>query len=247
MKKIILSSIVFTALFTGCGGDDSSCCDADAVASNNIGTSSKKRAPIAKITTLADNTTISVGQSVAADGTSSSDKDGTVTGYKWEVDGVANSTNSKPTFTFTDAGTHKVCLTVTDNDNLASQNVECRTINVTAPVTVQTPVVPTAVISLTDSDAPLKHYTEHTFSCADSHDNDTLGTGDEIVSCQWDIQSYKIDNGTEVPYRNCSTEAMDGKPVFICGNVVRIVAKLTVTDNDGQTATTTKEYKNFTN
>ncbi len=240
MKKIVLSSIVLAAIFTGCGSS-SSCCDADANQNQTLG---NKIPPVATITGLADNTTISVGQSISANGTSSSDRDGSVTAYSWAVDGATTSSQSNPTFTFDTAGTHEICLTVTDNDNLNSANTECRTINVQAPQTA-TPIAPTAVITLTDSDAPLVFYSEHTFSCADSHDNDTLGTGAEIVACNWEIQSYKIENGVEVPYRNCSAEAMDGKAVQICGSVVRIVAKLTVTDNDAQTASTTKEYTQF--
>jgi len=241
MKKIVLSSIVLAAIFTGCGSS-SSCCDADASKENNKELSTNIP-PVATITGLADNTRISTGQSITVNGTSSSDRDGSVTAYNWSVDGVATSTATNPTFTFDSAGEHKICLTVTDNDNLNSANVECRTVIVDAPA--NTPVTPTAVITLTDSDAPLALYSEHTFSCADSHDNDTLGTGAEIVACDWDIRSYRILDGVEVAYRNCTHEAMEGNPVQICGLVSRIVATLTVTDNDGQTASTTTEYTEF--
>jgi len=239
MNKILLSSIVLAGLFTGCG-DGGSCCDADA--SQNLD-GLGNRAPVATITGLADNTRISTGQSISVNGTSSSDQDGSVTAYNWSVDGVSTSTETNPTFTFNDAGAHEICLTVTDNDNLNSANVACRTVNVDAPA--NTPVVPTAVITLTDSDAPLVLFSQHTFSCADSHDNDTLGTGAEIVSCDWNIQSYRVINGQEVSYRNCTVETMEGRPVQICGDVTRIVATLTVTDNDGQTASTSTEYTEF--
>ncbi len=242
MKNVLLGSIVLAAIFTGCGSS-SSCCNAD---SNNNQTLGNKIPPVAAITGLANSTTISVGQSLSANGTSSSDRDGSVITYSWAVDGVATSTSTNPTFTFNSAGTHEVCLTVTDNDNLNSANTECRTVIVEAPADTVTPIAPTAVITLTDSDGPLVLYSQHTFSCTDSHDNDTLGTGDEIVSCDWNIQSYRIVNGVEVPYRNCTPETMIGNPVEICGSVSRIVATLTVTDNDGQTASTSTEYTEFT-
>ena len=83
----------------------------------------------------------------------------------------------------------------------------------------------------------------HTFSCANSHDNDTLGTGEDIRSCEWDIQSYAIDdNGNTVPYRNCGADAMGGQQIHICPRATKIIAKLKVTDNDGQVHSTTKEY-----
>ena len=107
-------------------------------------------------------------------------------------------------------------------------------------------VAPTAIITLTDSAGRLKVHTNHTFSCADSHDNDTLGSGKEIVSCEWSIQSYKQDaNGDLVPYRNCTDDVMNDKPIFICDKVVKIVATLKVTDNDGETDVTTTEYLDF--
>ena len=242
MKKVIFSSIVLAAVFTGCGGDGS-CCDAGAV--NNIEKKSVGVAPVATITNLTDGTTITAGQNLSVDGSTSADRDGTVTGYTWKVDGVSVSTEVNPTISITTLGTHEVCLTVVDNDNLNSINEECRTVTVTGLTTLSTPVAPTAVIDLSDSNGPLLAKSQHTFSCANSHDNDTVGTGAEIVACQWDIQSYKIVNGQEVPYRSCSDDVMAGKHIFICPSATRIVAKLTVTDNDGQTHSTTKEYTEF--
>ncbi len=165
MKKIVLSSIVLAALFTGCG-DSSSCCDSNLVMSETIENKEFIDNSVEPIVELAND----------------------------RVDTVA----------------------------------------------------PTAVITLTDSEAPLKYYSEHTFSCADSYENDTVGTGAEIVACNWDIQSYKLEDGIEIPYRNCTADVMDDKAVQICSSVIRIVATLTVTDNDGETDTTTTEYTDFT-
>ena len=109
-----------------------------------------------------------------------------------------------------------------------------------------TTLAPTARITLSDSEGSLKVHTNHTFSCADSSDNDTIGSGDEIRSCEWSIQSYRLDtDGNLVPYRDCTKEVMDSKPIYICDKVVKIVATLKVTDNDGETDITTTEYTDF--
>lgn len=236
MKKVLFGSAIMAAFFAGCGGD-SNCCSVD----ESLSPTADNTPPVAVITGLEDGTTVEVGQSVSANGGTSTDRDGTVTSYTWTVNGTATSTDTNPTFTFDTAGDHEVCLTVTDNDNLNSANVECRTVTVTS--VAPSPTLPTAIITLTDSDAPLQVFTNHTFSCADSHDNDTLGTGAEIVRCDWDIQSYLADGVT--PYRDCSAENTVSYEVTICTQVGKIVAKLTVTDNDGQQASTTTEYTEF--
>ena len=237
-----MSSMVLAAVFVGCGGD-SACCDGVGGSVEVIKDFGNK-APIATITNLADNTTIQEGQNLALNGSSSSDDDGTVVAYEWKVDGIVVSTEANPVLTNLSVGTHQVCLTVTDNNNLSSANTECRTVIVTA-TTTNTPVTPTAVIDLSDSTPPLITHTSHTFNCNNSYDNDTLGTGAEIVACQWDIQSYRMYDGIERPFRDSHINTMNGKTIFICNNITRIVATLTVTDNDGQTHSTTTEYSEF--
>jgi PKD repeat protein len=234
MKKVLLSSMVLAAVLSGCGGD-SSCCDEPPV-NKAIGVP-----PVAKITGVANPTEISLGQSITANGIASSDRDGNVASYKWTLDGSEVATEQSPTFTFNTPGDHELCLTVTDNDKQDSVNMECRTIKVTGKNSV-TPVTPTAVIDLSN-EGDMSDGSLHTFSCANSHDNDTLGTGEDIRSCEWDIQSYAIDsNGNTVPYRNCSADAMGGQQIHICPKATKIIAKLKVTDNDGQVHSTTKEY-----
>ena len=237
MKKVLLSSMVIAAVLSGCGGD-SSCCDEPLVV-KAIGTP-----PVATITGVANPTTISLGQSITAEGIASSDRDpgGSIASYQWSLDGSNVATEQSPTFTFNTPGDHELCLTVTDNDNQKSVNMECRTITVLGKNSV-TPVNPTAVIDLSNAD-DMSDGSLHTFSCLNSHDNDTLGTGEEIRSCEWNIQSYAIDeNGNTVPYRNCTADAMDGNQIHICPKATKIIAKLKVTDNDGQVHSTTKEYK----
>jgi len=236
MKKsaITLSLSVLVSLFVGCGGD-SSCCKEPPVV-NAVGIP-----PVASIDGISNPETVQLGQSLAVNGVGSSDRDGTVATYKWSLDGKEVSKEVTPTFTFNEAGDHEICLTVIDNDGNPSANTECRTVKVLG-LNDNTPLTPSAVIDLSN-ESDLSAWSLHTFSCANSHDNDNLGSGDEIVSCKWDIQSYAIDdNGNEVPYRNCTADAMSGHQVHICPNASKIVAKLTVIDNDGQRASTTKVY-----
>jgi len=235
MKKLILSSVLAgLVLFSGCGGN-SSCCKAD------LGTKAQAIPPVAAITGIDNPTVIALGQSIEANGIASSDRDGNVASYEWMVDGKKVSSTKSSTFTFNDTGDHELCLKVYDNENNPSVNVECRTIKVLGKNT-NTPVTPTAVITLTDEN-DLSPWSLHKFLCNESHDNDTLGTNPEIVSCQWDIQSYTINsNGNEIPYRSCTADVMSGKKVHICPQASKIVAKLTVTDNDGQRNSTTKVY-----
>ena len=239
---MILGSIVLAAVFTACGDGDSCCSGTTDINPTLVGEKSVGTPPVAAITNLTNNTAITVGQSLTVNGSTSSDRDGTVQAYAWKLDGTSYSTEANPTFTFNTPGSHEVCLTVTDNDGLHSANTECRTVIVNG--NEGQAVIPTAVIDYTG--ATLSQIgSDQTFSCANSHDNDTLGTGSEIVSCSWDIQSYKLINGTETPYRNCSAANVNSHQVRICDEVVRIKATLVVTDNDGQTHSTTTEYTQF--
>jgi len=255
MKKTIFSSIVLAMIFAGCGGD-SGCCDASkslgagAEQNPNLDNKStgKSVAPVAAFTHLNDHDTFTVGQSVPLDASTSTDADGSITSYNWTIDGKPFSTEAKPKFTFEKSGSHEICLTVTDDSNMST--TKCKTVNVKEAVaenaTEPTPQIPSAEITLSDSDEPLKLYSYHTFSCLESYDNDDIGDIDEIKRCDWEINSYRTIDGKEVPFRHCSAENTKEHEVQICTHVEKIVAKLTVTDNEGQTHTTTKIYTDFT-
>ncbi len=247
MNKFVLGSLVLaTSIFVGCGGGSTSCCDTP-----NSLVESGMTPPVAKITGLND-TTISIGQKLTGEALASYDRDedGKVVGYKWSVNGKEVSTNRSTSFTFNVSGTHKVCLTVTDNDGLDSVNEECKVVTVLGKVSTRA-VAPTAVINLSglNLDGTLTpcsvDHIKHSYDCNQSHDNDTLGTGKEIQSCMWDVKSYKLDsNGNEVLYRDCTKIVKDdaNHEFCVCDAATKIVANLTVVDNDGQTATTTKTY-----
>ncbi|WP_217354720.1 PKD domain-containing protein, partial [Ruegeria atlantica] len=128
--------------------------------------------------------TVASGAVVTLDGTGSSDSDGTITGYRWELvdsgGGILNvfeATSAQPTFTadplraFDSPVTYEFSLVVTDNDGAES---EADTVRVTvtppenaAPVSdagVDQTVVSGAVVTLdgtgsTDSDGTITDYT----------------------------------------------------------------------------------------
>ncbi|MBE0643468.1 MAG: PKD domain-containing protein [Bacteroidetes bacterium] len=67
---------------------------------------------------------------VSFDGSSSSDPDGSITGYAWDFgDGSGTSTLESPSYTYSSAGTYSAQLTVTDNDNATTTD------NITISVT----------------------------------------------------------------------------------------------------------------
>ena len=81
------------------------------------------------------------------DGTGSSDTDGTVASYSWNFgDNTAAGTGSKPSHTYTAAGTYTVTLTVTD-DAGATDTVS-HDVTVTAPPNVK----PTAAFTSSNTD-----------------------------------------------------------------------------------------------
>jgi hypothetical protein len=282
MKTILMSSLTLATLLVGCGGDKA-CCNTSKALSHNQGTDEQKgnsinEPPIAAITGLGAKSTIPSDKDFRLDGASSSDSDGSIVSYDWSVDGKPYSKESNPSFNLP-SGSHEICLSVTDNNGLSTQ--ECKTVDAIAthgtpqntegseetsqenndtategdstqgePSTgtegdtaqgAQTKV-PVAVITLSDSDKMMPLYSNHTFSCDESYDEDDIGKTPEIASCDWDIKSYQVKDGIEVPLKNCSVSNQTKKEIKLCDHVVKIVAKLTVTDNDGQKNTTIKTY-----
>ncbi|ARC57720.1 Protease 1 [Frondihabitans sp. 762G35] len=81
--------------------------------------------PVASFTTAASNLAIT------ADGTGSTDADGTVASYAWTFGDGATATGATTSHTYTAAGTYTVTLTVTDNGG--ATNKATQTVTVTAP------------------------------------------------------------------------------------------------------------------
>lgn len=94
--------------------------------------------PVAKILGMPSDGVLDQ-MSIDVQGNSSTDSDGNVVSYLWKIDGNPVSQEPNPTLTFDTAGSHEVCLTVTDNDG--KSDTTCKT------VTVPEPQGPTAVIT----------------------------------------------------------------------------------------------------
>jgi hypothetical protein len=139
MVKYSLVLLAAVAVFSGCGEDE--CCYSGI-------------APTAVIAE-ADNRTVVAGVPMAFTGAGSLDSDGSVQGYSWTVDGaeVAQGSGGVQALnhTFATAGNHEVCLIVTDNDDLNSNNKECRTVVVTAAPTNTPPVASFTLPATCDS------------------------------------------------------------------------------------------------
>ena len=112
---------------------------------------------------------------VQFDGTGSSDSDGTIISYKWDMGDGGTSTDPQVTYTYSSAGTFSATLTITDNGGLID--------TVSTPVIVGKPpggisIPPIAVISASASSG----YAPLTVSFDAGKSNDPDG---EISSYTW--------------------------------------------------------------
>ena len=90
-----------------------------------------------------DPATPNVNEAVVFDASDSSDPDGNIVEYTWEIDGENVSSAESPSYTFTEAGDHEVRLYVTDDDGVTATTT--RTVTVNAPPTVSVPEVDATV------------------------------------------------------------------------------------------------------
>lgn len=113
---------------------------------------------------------------VQFDGTGSSDSDGSIVSYSWDLGDGNTSTGAQITHTYTVSGTYHPTLTVTDNDGLIN--------SISTPVIVTPPsgtnLPPTGVISASSNNkpAPLK------ITFDGSHSNDPDGS---IIEYLWNF------------------------------------------------------------
>lgn len=98
---------------------------------NGVAPEPVNQAPVAAFTATADELT------VAVDGTSSTDADGTIAGYAWDFGDGATGTGATATHPYTAAGDYTVTLTVTDDDGATAAATQ--TVTVTAPIVVPEP------------------------------------------------------------------------------------------------------------
>jgi PKD repeat protein len=148
---------------------------------------------------------------VAFSSAGSVDNDGTIASYHWDFgDGSPVSTTANPSHTYTTQGTYAATLTVTDNEG--ATDVKSVSVNVGPPN-----VAPVALASGTPTSgrAPLVV----AFDSATSSDSD--GT---IVSRSWDFGDGSPLDSSTAPSHTYGAGTW--------------TATLTVTDNDGASATT---------
>jgi len=85
-----------------------------------------------------------VNEAVTLDGTESTDPDGAIAEFTWEIDGETVSSAGAFSYTFTEPGDHEVVLTVTDDDGATS--TETRTVTVNEQPTVSIVAGDTATV-----------------------------------------------------------------------------------------------------
>jgi PKD repeat protein len=173
------------------------------------------RAPVSSFT--ATPSSVNKGQLVSFNGSGSTDQDGTIAKYEWDLDGNGTfETNTGTTATtsrsYTGAGAFETKLRVTDDKGATS--VSSKTVTVTL-------VPPTA--SFTATPNPVNTGAGVSFNGSGSTDAD--GT---IAKYEWDLDG----NGTFET--NTGTTATTSRTYATAATVA---VKLRVTDNDGQTAT----------
>jgi YD repeat-containing protein len=180
--------------------------------------SGTNRRPVARFTVTP--TTARAGQTVTFDGSTSSDPDGSIARYEWDLDGNGSyetDTGSNPVATrsYSSDGSVDVKLRVYDNQNGTDTEVHTVTIGNDPPTA-----------SFTATPNPVVTGNQVSFNASASSDPD--GT---ITKYEWDLDgdgSYETDTGTAKTTTRTYTTAGD------------VTVKLRVTDEGGLTATDTK-------
>ncbi len=156
-----------------------------------------------------------ISEWVRFDGTSSTDSDGTISSYQWSFgDGSAPVSGPVVYHQFASAGSYSVSLTVTDNDGATGTTSQSVSIG-----TAQQP--PVAVFTFSPA-SPLVGQSV-SFDASSSYDPDGV-----IVSYRWDLDG----NGTDDAFTPTVNATYNSSGVAM--------VRLTVTDNDGLSSTSTQ-------
>jgi PKD repeat protein len=166
-----------------------------------------KRPPVAVIT---GPTSGLVGEPLSFSGTGSADEDGQIVAYAWDFGDGTTDNKAETTHSYQAADTYKVTLTVTDNDGLTG--TASSTVWIKKPVQIKLP--PTPVIA-----GPKMAQISQTVTFDGSGSSDRDGS---IVNYEWDFGDGSTGSGLTVTH----AYAQIGK----------YVVRLSVTDNDGLTA-----------
>jgi subtilisin-like proprotein convertase family protein len=167
--------------------------------------------------------TAPTGQTVSFDGSGSSDPDGTIATYEWDLDGNGSfetSTGATPAASraYADDGAVDVGLRVTDDDAMTAETTR------TVTITNRSPVATYAV-----SPSPAQPGQTVTFNASSSTDPD--GT---VATYRWDI------DGDGTFERNTGTSAQTTHAYTTPG---ARTTRLMVTDDDGATAVATAQLR----
>jgi len=153
-------------------------------------------------------TTVFTGEVIHFDASASYDPDGTIVSYLWDFGDGTNATGIVVQHSYVDDGVYTVTLTITDNDGASSSATDAKKVLNRPPVA-----------SFTESATIVYKGEVIHFNASQSYDPD--GT---IVSYFWDFS-----DGT-----NATGATVDHSYI----NVGTYTVTLTVTDNDGATAST---------
>jgi PKD repeat protein len=151
---------------------------------------------------------------VTLDASNSTDSDGTIVLYKWSASDGQTASGKRVNMTFPNAGTYTISLVVTDDQVAQSTNTAQQTVTVTAKPVPKVAPIARLSISPTNGIAPL------TVSLNGSGSTDSDGT---IVDYAWTASDGQKAFGTN------SQITFDKSGAY--------TITLTITDNDGLTAT----------
>ena len=164
---------------------------------------------------------VPAGREVTFSGEQSRDPDGRITSYTWTVSqqgtAIKQVIGEIFTYQFPDAGTYTVELEVLDTDNISATT--SRSINVTAPN--EPPVAKFQIVPGTH----VRPDEEVTFDATPAHDPDGA-----ITSYEWEFQQKPYGNRVEASGETVTRSFSQGE----------YAVTLTVTDDDGAKATTSK-------
>jgi len=133
------------------------------------------------------------GEQVTFNGTTSTDPDGSIVSYSWDLDndnryGEAGETGESPTATYATPGPHAVDLRVTDNDG--ATNTETRVVTVNSPPTAAIDASVNDPLAGQTADVPLLNLQTVTLDGSGSTD------AEGGITYTWDFDGDGFDDGS---------------------------------------------------